>query len=202
MNYGKKCNKEHFGHYKKNSNRKGPSSFNMHDPELVFNKLNLREGDIFLDLGCGAGDYSMYASKIVGDSGKVYALDIWEDSLNSIKEESVLKGFTNIKTIVSDIKKPLPINNKSIDVCFIATVLHTLDIDKVGEKIFREINRILKIQGRLVIIECKKEDLPFGPPKQLRHSPEELEEIAKLNGFKKTAYVDLGYNYMVEFIAK
>ncbi len=37
--------------------------------------------------------------------------------------------------------------------------------------IFRE---VLKPDGRLVIIECKKEDLPFCPPMHLRHSPEEF----------------------------
>jgi ubiquinone/menaquinone biosynthesis C-methylase UbiE len=171
----------------------------MHDSELVFDKLSLRKGDIFLDVGCGAGDYSIYASKIVGDSGVVYALDIWEDLLSSLNEEAVLKGLKNIKTMVSDVNSSLPIEDHSVDVCFIATVLHSLEIDKDGEKIFKEIYRILKPQGRLAIIECKKEDLPFGPPKHRRHSAEELEEVVRVYGFKKTEYVDLGYNYLIEF---
>lgn len=196
----KRCNGEHLGHNHRRCNgRRGPSSFHMHDSELVFDKLNLKKGDVFLDLGCGAGDYSIEASKIIGNSGMVYALDIREESLNAFEEDIALKGLTNINLILSDIKGQLPLENQSVDVCFIATVLHIFNLAEDGEKIFKEVHRLLKPQGRVVIIECKKEDLSFGPPMNMRNSPEELEEIAMLCGFKKTEYFDLGYNYMVQF---
>ena len=56
----------------------GISSYNRFDVNLVFEKLDLKEGQIFLDLGCGAGDYSIKASSYVGDSGIVYALGQWK----------------------------------------------------------------------------------------------------------------------------
>jgi len=37
-----------------------PSSFFMHDPHLIFEELDLKEGDSFLDLGCGTGDYTLW----------------------------------------------------------------------------------------------------------------------------------------------
>lgn len=204
MDNEKRCKSEHLsgdfrGH---NHRRRGPSSYTMHDPELVFRELKLKEREAFLDLGCGAGDYSIHASKIVGNSGVVYALDVWENLLNGLEEEAVSQSLKNIQTKLSDINSPLPIEDNCIDVCFIATVLHTLNLDRDAKKIFSEVRRVLKPEGRLSIIECKKEDMPFGPPKHMRNSPEEVEEAIRPHGFEKLGYVDLGYNYMIQFRIK
>jgi hypothetical protein len=51
----------------------------------------------------------------------------------------------------------------------------------------------------LAIIECKKEEMAFGPPLNMRISPKELEEGISVYGFQKTNYLDLGYNYMLLF---
>jgi ubiquinone/menaquinone biosynthesis C-methylase UbiE len=182
--------------------RRGSSSFFVHDPELVFGELKLKEGDLFLDLGCGVGDYSLQAAKIVGVSGLVYALDIREELLDGLAEEADLQGLKNIRTKVSDINSPLAITDNCIDVCFIATVLHLFNLNEDGKILFNEIHRVLKPDGRLAIIECKKEDLPFGPPIHLRNSPEELEAAIIPYGFEKFSYVNLGYNYMIQFDVK
>ena len=95
---------------------------------------------------------------------------------------------------------PLPIEGDSIDVCFVATVLHALDLAKDGDTLFNEIRRVLKPGGRVVIIECKKEDMLFGPPLHMRLSTEELEDSMTPYGFERTSLVDLGYNYMIQFM--
>ena len=51
--------------------KQGVSSFDLQDSKLVFRELKLNKGVSFLDLGCGAGDYVIQASKIVGNSGIV-----------------------------------------------------------------------------------------------------------------------------------
>ncbi len=204
MSCKQRCNSQHYSGCNERSQhqRRGPSSYSMHDPELIFHELKLKEGDSFLDLGCGAGDYSVHAAKIVGNSGVVFALDVWEALLDGLAEEAVSLGLRNIRTKVSDISKPLLVEDNCIDVCFIATVLHTLNLDQWGEQLFNEIHRVLKSEGRLVIIECKKEDRPFGPPMHLRISQEELEAEITQYGFKKLNYVDLGHNYMIQFAMK
>lgn len=201
MNNGK-CNDKYQFEFKGacNPHMHRPSSFAMHDPDLIFRKLNLIKGYSFLDLGCGAGDYSIQAAKIVGDYGLVYALDIREELLTGLMDEANIQGLKNIRTIVSDINDPLLLESNCIDVCFIATVLHILDLDRDGEKLFKEINRVLKLNGQLSVIECKKENTSFGPPVYMRNSPEELENIITRYGFKKLNYIDLGYNYMVQFM--
>jgi ubiquinone/menaquinone biosynthesis C-methylase UbiE len=178
---------------------RGHSSFWMHDPEVVFGKIGLKGGDSFLDLGCGVGDYAVYAAKIVGDSGAVYALDRREEMIGNLIEETDAQGLENIIGIVADITAPLPLADHCIDVCFVSTVLHTLEVNVAMKPLLGEIRRVLKPTGCLTIIECKKENVPFGPPEHMRLSPEEVEGLATRYGFEKTGFTDLGYNYMFQF---
>ncbi|NYT08747.1 MAG: methyltransferase domain-containing protein, partial [Methanosarcinales archaeon] len=110
--------------YGQNGHRRCRSSFWIHDPEQVFSELNLREGDCFLDMGCGSGDYAIRASEIVGNSGKVFALDRWQDGIDDLTEKAGSLRLNNLRAIAADITAPLPIEDGSIDVCFLATVLH------------------------------------------------------------------------------
>ncbi len=197
MQNNKRCNSKHF--CKGNRSRHGPSSFDMQDHNTVFNELKLVKGQSFLDIGCGSGDYSLHASKIIGDSGRVYAIDKWEELINNLTQRAISNGLKNIKGKVADISvDKLPFEDSSIDVCFIATVLHTIDISKYGKNIFSEISRVLKPNGRLAIIECKK-DNNFGPPKHLRLSPEEIGSVVLQYGFNRLNLTDLGYNFLIQF---
>lgn len=180
---------------------RGPSSFWMHDPEKVFAELKLTPGDRFLDLGCGPGDYSLRASRAVGESGLVYALDRQKEAMDQIKKKMISEDCSNIKAIQADITQTLPIDDGCIDVCFMATVLHILQVKRAGLTLFKEIHRVLKPGGRYAVIECKKEDQPFGPPKHIRLSPEEIGDAVRGHGFKKMDLADLGYNYLIQFAA-
>ncbi|MCW4025051.1 MAG: methyltransferase domain-containing protein [Candidatus Bathyarchaeota archaeon] len=185
--------------------RRGPSSFWMHNPEVVFDEINLKSGETFLDLGSGHGDYSLYAAKIVGASGIVYAIDKWVELVTNLVATADSQGLANVFGITSDITAPLPLKDNCVDVCFISTVLHiinTRDTKGLMDPLFREVRRVLKSTGRLIIIECKKEELPFGPPFHMRLSPKETEDVAKQYGFEKTRIIDLGYNYMITFKIK
>ncbi len=201
MKNAKVCKKgyNHNSGHGEHEQKRGRSSFWMHDPELVFAELNLKEGDFFLDMGCGPGDYAIQASRLVKDAGVVFALDRWQDVIDDLKEKASSEGLKNIRGMISDINRPLPIEEGCIDVYFTSTVLHSLDLAKDGDMIFSEIHRVLKPEGRLAIIECKKEEMSFGPPLHMRLSPEELENSITKHGFEKISLVDLGYNYMIQF---
>ncbi|OPY54565.1 MAG: S-adenosyl-L-methionine-binding protein [Methanosaeta sp. PtaU1.Bin112] len=179
--------------------KKGKSSFWMQDSDLVFRKLDLQSGDFFLDLGCGPGDYSIRASQIIGNSGRVYALDRNPDSIADLRNKVVSEGLKNITAEVCDISGPLPVKDGSVDICFLSTVLHSLNLADVEETLFSEIRRVLKPSGRVAIIECKKEVQPCGPPIDMRISPEELEGIITQYGFERISLTDLGYNYLIQF---
>ncbi len=182
-----------------NRHKKGKSSFWMQDPQLVFRELNLKEGDCVLDLGCGPGDYSVRASELIGNSGMVHSLDKNQDAIADLKEKIVSDGLKNIRAEVCDISGPLPVKDSSVDICFISTVLHSLNLTDIEKTLFCEIERVLKPSGRVAIIECKKEAQPFGPPIDMRISPEELEGTITQYGFERISQSDLGYNYLIQF---
>ena len=179
--------------------RPGPSSFWMHDPEVVFNALGLREGDVFLDLGCGPGDYSLLAADHVGVSGSVYALDISQRMLGALRTEAVTRGIPNIMAVVGDITRALPVPDSRADACLIATVLHIPGVARNRAALLREVHRVLKPSGQLGIMECKKADMPMGPPLHMRLSPGEIERCVKPHGFKMVKAVDLGCFYFSLF---
>ncbi len=186
----------------KNHKHNGPSSFRMNNEKTVFEKLDLKEGENFLDLGCGCGDYSFYASEIVKEKGKIFAFDSNIKTIANLNNEIKERKTTNILAEVCDIRKAIPLESKSIDVCLISTVLHIFP-ELTNEKVlFLELVRILKADGKLHIIECGFSNFSFGPPREMRVSPQDIEMILEKYGFIKSTFIDLGFNYMISFSLK
>jgi len=176
---------------------RGPSSYYIHDSEKVFEMLDLKPHHCFVDLGCGRGDYSLKALDILKDNGEVVAVDkegIFLEGLKTHKENNLVK---NLRIVETDIRGILPIENEKADVCLVSTVFHCIDMAKYGKDIAFEIRRILKPYGKLVVIECKKEDTFRGPPLHLRFSPEDIEKIFTPFGFEKISVTSLGENYLI-----
>lgn len=171
----------------------------MHDSKAVFDALALKQGDRFLDLGCGPGDYAVAAARIVGPSGEVAAMDKWEYIIDGLRETASSMGLQNICAIVADIAENLPVEDRSVDLCLVATVLHIFGLPAAEKTLFREIRRVLKPSGRLAVVECKKEEQPFGPPLHRRISPRELENSLIPLGFDRIDSRDLGYTYLMQF---
>jgi len=188
-------------HHARHSEKRRRSSFHMHDPELIFRELNIKEGESFLDLGCGTGDYAIRVSIIAGESGMVYALDKSGELIGNLNKRAYAIKLKNLKAMECDITGQLPIEDNNIDITFIATVLHAIDIAENGNMLFSEIYRVLKPGGRLITIDCKKKDESFGPPMHMRLSPEKIINTAEQYNFKMNKSVDLGFNNMLQFIS-
>ena len=70
-------------------------------PDEILRKLNINKGDIFADIGCGIGYFSLPAAKLVGETGVVYALDIYSDMLKLLEEKVLLDQLANVSPIIS-----------------------------------------------------------------------------------------------------
>jgi ubiquinone/menaquinone biosynthesis C-methylase UbiE len=110
----------------------------------VLAEVGIAPGSRVLDYGCGPGGYVAHASELVGESGKIYALDIHPLAVQSVQRMASKMGLTNVETICSDCKTGLPDN--SIDVALLYDTFHGL-----GEPgaVLAELHRVLKPGGIL-----------------------------------------------------
>jgi len=116
--------------------------------------IELKEGEVVLDLGCGAGLDLYFYAKAVGKNGKVYGLDISEDMVNKAKANMDAVGIKNIE-IKCGHSDNLPFQNDFFNVVA-SNGIYNLSPDK--EAVMREVFRVLKSGGRTVFSEVVLKD--------------------------------------------
>jgi SAM-dependent methyltransferase len=109
----------------------------------------IQPGNTVLDLGAGSGTDTLIASRLVGDAGKVWALDITPDMLARLKETLEKNGIRNVETVEADAER-IPLPDNSVDVVTSNGVLNLVP-DK--RKAFGEIFRVLKPEGRVQLAD-------------------------------------------------
>ena len=175
----------------------GSSSFDLIDPDRFFTALGLRRGTVLLDVGCGTGSYSLAVSERIGAEGMIYAVDLWQEGINTLSREIAHRRVTNIRPSVADTSRRIPVADQSVDVCLLATVLHDLIADGTAEGTLWEVKRALKPEGSLAVVEFEKVDGPPGPPRAIRLAPEELDAVLATHGFRLRATTKVGpFNYL------
>ena len=107
----------------------------------------IKEGDVVLDLGSGAGFDCFLAAKRVGEAGRVIGIDITEEMIAKAKVNADKYGYKNVEFRLGDIEK-LPVDDNSVDVVISNCVINLVP-DK--SKVFKEVYRVLKKGGRVYI---------------------------------------------------
>lgn len=182
-----------------NNKGRGPSSYWLQEPEEVFAHLNLHKGMVFVDAGCGAGEYSLHAAAELGETGSVTALDCQSASVNWLNAHGKREGAAPIFAQVCDIAGRLPVASDSADIILLSTVLHIKSVRDRAANMFAEFRRALRPGGVLAILECNKEEANFGPPLHIRMSPEEVGELATAHGFVQESVLRMERSYLACF---
>lgn len=116
----------------------------------------VKEGDVVLDLGSGAGIDILIAAGKVGSSGQVIGVDMTDEMLAKARENITTSGMRNVEVRKGTIED-LPVESSTVD-WVISNCVINLSPDK--QKVFSEIARVLKFGGQMLVSDIVVEDLP------------------------------------------
>ena len=149
-------------------------------PEKVLDALNIREGATVADVGAGVGYFTWRLAQRVGPKGKVIAVDVQQKMLDLMAEELKRRNISNVEMVLGGLRDPhLP--ESVVDLALLVDVYHELS---EPELIMGHIRRSLKPDGRLVLVEYRKEDpsIPILPLHKM--STEEVRSELEPLGFE------------------
>jgi ubiquinone/menaquinone biosynthesis C-methylase UbiE len=109
--------------------------------------FGIRKGFTVIDYGCGPGRYLTKVSGLVGEKGKVYAADIHELAIKSVKKKMEKCSLRNIEPVLVE-GYSCPIDDHTADIIYAVDMFHMI---KEPEPFLKELHRLLKRDGFLII---------------------------------------------------
>lgn len=158
------------------------SSFSVpHDNVL---QMGLSDGMTVGDFGAGSGHYARAAAGVVGDGGRVYAIDIQEHVLTHAHRNSNQHHQRIIKTLWGDIERPggTSLRGHTLDAVILANILFQIER---RDGLIAEIKRTLKPGGKLLVVDWAGSYGGLGPPHDHVITEHVAEELFIGEGFHK-----------------
>ena len=159
-------------------------------PGKLIEHSGIKSGMMVMDLGCGSGAFTPFVARVVGEQGKVYAVDIQPAMLRQLERKLAKDGNQDIKNI--EMKRAsaydLPLEDGTVDLVYMVTVLQEIP-DR--SRALREISRVLKPGGILAVTEFLPDpDYPWRST---------VIKICQREGFILDANLGNLWNYTVRF---
>jgi len=160
-----------------------PTGRTLLDATKILQRVGLVSNMNFADLGAGTlGHLVLPASQMVGEDGKVYAVDILKSALEAIESRARLVDIHNIETVWGNIEKVdgIKIPSDSIDVL---SLVNNIDLIKKSPSVLKEVKRLLNQKGVLLLVDWYPNSLSFGLSQKNRLSSAEAQSLLQENGF-------------------
>lgn len=156
---------------------RGRSTESFIDAQDVISKLNLKGNEVFMDAGCGDGHVAMIAHNMMDNDAIIYALDVYQPSIEDIEKDLKAEEITNVIPIQSDIAGDISLDDDTVDVCLLINVFHHFVSQENTDDAIAELKRIIKPEGKIAVMDYKKMDTGYGPPLKFKRNPAEIEEM-------------------------
>ena len=172
--------------------------------EKITANLGIRPGDKIADIGCGSGFFAYKFSKMTGETGKVYALELKDEHLKTLQQFLDTEHITNVDTIKG--REDLLQLPEKVDLMFMCSLYHIMygvvsDTDR--DAYLKSLTKYLKPGGRLIIVDngpVDDETLPYHGPYIKR---ELIEYQLSYYGFELEDYIQIiPQRYMLKFKLK
>jgi len=169
----------------------------------VIRSVGVKAGQSVLDFGCGSGIYTIPVARVVGNRGKVYALDKDRKVQDNLMKSADSAGLANIRKLDTPGGTQIALANDSVDVVLLFDVFHCYYFSSAGERqdLLGEIRRILKKGGILSVYpkhmeteaKAEIESAGFSLENQLTinlvHDKTDIER-GRIMNFKKELAID------------
>ncbi|MBI2919300.1 MAG: class I SAM-dependent methyltransferase [Chloroflexi bacterium] len=172
-----------------------PERRRLLDPDRILPLLPLKPDHVIADIGCGTGFFSLPLAQRL-PRGKVYAVDVQEDMLETVREKLAQTPLDNVETVLSrDSDIPLP--PASLDGAFLSLVLH----ENEGRRRFLgAVGDLLKRGAWMAVLEWEKREMEAGPPQAERIARDEVTALAAEIGLQLDQEVEVNdRHYMLVF---
>lgn len=149
-------------------------------PEKALDEIGIRPGMAIADVGAGTGYFSLKMARRVGPGGKVYANDVQAEMLEKLRANAQREKLTNVETVLGSEADPkLPAGK--MDIVLLVDVYHEFS---QPQEMLQHIRAALKPDGRLILLEYRKEDpaIPIRPEHKM--SVTEVKAEVEAEGYK------------------
>ena len=134
----------------------GMTSEKFLDANEFLDELNLTGSENFMDAGCGDGHVAIKALEEYITDGCVYALDMYEPSIEDMLKYKQENNADNLIPIVSNIAEHIDLDDETLDVILMVNVFHGFKATRTLDEAVDELARVIKTDGgRIAIMDYK-----------------------------------------------
>jgi len=155
-------------------------------PATVIEALGLVGGEVVADLGAGSGYFTFRIAPKVGKAGKVLAVEIQDEMIETLRQRATAQKVTNVEVVKGSESDPnLPVNG--VDLVLMVDVYHEL---AYPFEVMTKVRKALKAGGRVVFVEYRKEDPQVRIKEVHKMSVAQLEKEMKAIGLTRLRTVE------------
>jgi cyclopropane fatty-acyl-phospholipid synthase-like methyltransferase len=163
-------------------------------PSRVFKALDIQESSTIVDIGGATGFFAVRLAKLA-KNGLVWSIDIEPNLVRYLNKRAQKENITNLYSILGT--KQDPMIPRPVDYILMVNTYHHISNRKVY---FNNLQEDLTPQGKIVIIDFRKGDLPFGPRDKMKIGKDQIIHEMKKAGFKlKESHDFLPYQNLLVF---